>query len=86
MLGVVNDKDLDSILPIFSKNAFFYFCKSNVTRGLEAIILKKKALEYDLKGVVCNSVTDAYVLAKLEANDDDFIYIGGSTFVIAEIV
>ena len=86
VLGVVNDKDLDSILPLFPQNAFFYFCKPNISRGLDAILLKEYAANYNLNGVVCNSVSEAYVLAKLEASEDDFIYIGGSTFVVAEIV
>lgn len=86
VLGVVNDKDLDSILPLFPKNAFYYFCKPNVFRGLDATILKQKALEYGLKGMVFDSVPEAYAGARLEANEGDFIYIGGSTFVVAEIV
>jgi len=86
VLGVVNDKDLDLILPLFPKNAFYYFCKPNVFRGLDATILKQKALEYDLKGRVFDSVPEAYASARLEAKEDDFIYIGGSTFVVAEIV
>ncbi len=86
VLGVVNDKDLDSILPLFPKNAFFYFCKPNVSRGLDAEVLKQFAENYNLNGLVCNSVSEAYILATLEANEGDFIYIGGSTFVVAEIV
>jgi dihydrofolate synthase/folylpolyglutamate synthase len=86
VLGVVNDKDLNSILPLFPKNALYYFCKPNVLRGLNVVDLKEAALSFGLKGVVCNSVTEAYVLAKLEAAKNDFIYIGGSTFVVAEIV
>lgn len=86
VLGVVNDKDLGSILPLFPKHAFFYFCKPNIVRGLDAQDLKKIAAKYELKGIVCNSVSDAYYIAKKEAKKDDFIYIGGSTFVVAEIV
>ncbi|MFC4739407.1 bifunctional folylpolyglutamate synthase/dihydrofolate synthase [Flavobacterium ponti] len=86
VLGVVNDKDLDSILPLFPKGAFFYFCKPNVSRGLDAEVLKQFAENYNLNGLVCNSVSEAYILATLEANEGDFIYIGGSTFVVAEIV
>lgn len=86
VLGVVSDKDLTTILPLFPKSAFFYFCKPNLNRGLDANKLKETALIYGLKGVVCNSVTEAYTLAKLKAKREDFIYVGGSTFVIAEIV
>ena len=86
VLGVVNDKDLDSILPLFPKNANYYFCKPNVPRGLEQQILQKKATECGLFGEVFNSVSEAYTEALNLANDSDFIYIGGSTFVVAEIV
>jgi dihydrofolate synthase/folylpolyglutamate synthase len=86
VLGVVNDKDLDEILPLFPKNAFYYFCKPNIPRGLEASILKKKAAMFGLKGEVYNSVTDAYQKAKQNAAKSDLIYIGGSTFVVAEVL
>ena len=86
VLGVVNDKDLDSILPLFPKNAIYYFCKPNIPRGLEASILKNKALEYQLKGNLYNSVSNAYDVAKKNATKNDFIFIGGSTFVVAEVL
>ncbi|HBK84156.1 MAG TPA: tetrahydrofolate synthase [Flavobacterium sp.] len=85
VIGVVNDKDLDSILPLLPKKAKYYFCKPNVPRGLEAHILKDFAFKYKLKGEVYNSVSDAFDYAKLTAASDDFIFIGGSTFVVAEI-
>ena len=86
VLGVVNDKDLDSILPLFPKNAKYYFCKPNVPRGLDADKLGEKANDFGLIGKVYDSVSEAYMNAKLLAQKTDFIYIGGSTFVVAEIV
>ncbi|RXR17217.1 bifunctional folylpolyglutamate synthase/dihydrofolate synthase [Flavobacterium amnicola] len=86
VLGVVNDKDLEDILPLFPKNAKYYFCKPNVPRGLAAAILKAKAAEYNLIGEVFDSVSEAYEKALKKAHPNDFIYIGGSTFVVAEIV
>ena len=85
VLGVVNDKDLDEILPLFPKNATYYFCKPNIPRGLDAPILQQKALEYGLNGKVFNSVSEAYDKALQLAKPSDFIYVGGSTFVVAEI-
>jgi dihydrofolate synthase/folylpolyglutamate synthase len=85
VLGVVNDKDLDEILPLFPKNATYYFCKPNIPRGLDAPILQQKALEYGLNGKVFNSVSEAYDKALQSAKPSDFIYVGGSTFVVAEI-
>ncbi len=86
VLGVVNDKDLDEVLPLFPKNAAYYFCKPNIPRGLEADILHKKASSFGLNGKIYNSVSDAYAKAKQNAQPSDFIYVGGSTFVVAEIL
>jgi dihydrofolate synthase / folylpolyglutamate synthase len=86
VLGVVNDKDLDQILPIFPKKAIYYFCKPNIARGLAADILKNKAAEYGLTGNVFPSVTMAYETAIANAATIDLVFIGGSTFVVAEVL
>jgi dihydrofolate synthase/folylpolyglutamate synthase len=86
VLGVVNDKNLDDILPLFPKNANYYFCKPNISRGLEADILAAKAKDFGLKGEIYNSVSNAYASATKNATSNDFIYVGGSTFVVAEIL
>ncbi|MDT0687544.1 bifunctional folylpolyglutamate synthase/dihydrofolate synthase [Autumnicola psychrophila] len=86
VLGVVNDKDLDKVLPLFPESAVFYFCKPNVPRGLEAKILQEKAKEFSLDGRVYNSVTDAYESALELALDEDLIFVGGSNFTVAEII
>jgi dihydrofolate synthase/folylpolyglutamate synthase len=85
VLGFVNDKDLDEILPLFPKKAIYYFCKPDTPRGLGTSILMEKAQEYGLHGITYLSVTDAYNCAKNIATKNDFIYIGGSTFVVAEL-
>ncbi|WP_348823621.1 bifunctional folylpolyglutamate synthase/dihydrofolate synthase [Flavobacterium aestuarii] len=85
VLGVVNDKELDEVLPLFPKNAVYYFCKPNIPRGLDADLLKEKASSFSLQGKTYNSVADAYKEARENAAKNDFIYIGGSTFVIAEL-
>ena len=86
VFGVVNDKDLDEILPLFPKTANYYFCKPNIPRGLDASVLAKKALQFGLHGKVYNSVSEAYQNALQNARTTDFIYIGGSTFVVGEIL
>jgi len=86
VIGVVNDKDLDSILPLFPKNGQYYFCKPNLPRGLAAEILVTKAAEFQLTGQVYNSVSVAFAAALKNAANTDFIYVGGSTFVVAEIL
>jgi dihydrofolate synthase/folylpolyglutamate synthase len=86
VLGVVNDKNLDDIMPLLPTNAKYYFCKPNIPRGLDACDLQKKALEFGLKGEVFNSVSESYKTALDYSDKTDFIYIGGSTFVVAEIL
>lgn len=86
VIGVVNDKDLNEILPLFPKNALYYFCKPNIPRGLDATILATKALEFGLFGTVHHCVLDAYTCAIQNASASDFVFIGGSTFVVAEIL
>ncbi|MFV7235048.1 MULTISPECIES: bifunctional folylpolyglutamate synthase/dihydrofolate synthase [Flavobacterium] len=85
VLGVVNDKDLDEVLPLFPKNAIYYFCKPNIPRGLDSSILQEKAKKYNLKGDIYHSVAESYHAAKNNATKNDFIFIGGSTFVVAEL-
>lgn len=86
VLGVVNDKDLSEILPLFPTNAVYYFCTPNIARGLETVILQKEAQKYKLTGKVFNSVLNAYQTALQKANKNDFVFVGGSTFVVAEIL
>jgi dihydrofolate synthase / folylpolyglutamate synthase len=86
VLGMVDDKNLDEILPLFPKKANYYFCKPNIKRGLNADFLKENATKHQLKGSVFNSVTEAYYEAIKKAKKSDFIFIGGSTFVVAEIL
>lgn len=85
VLGVVNDKDLDSILPLFPKNAQYYFCRPDSSRGLATEILKEAAKKYDLLGEKYDAVAEAFAAAKQNATENDFIYVGGSTFVVAEL-
>lgn len=86
VIGVVNDKDLESVLPLFPKKAKYFFSKPNIPRGLEADILKRKSSENGLVGKAYNSVSEAYNAALQEASEDDLVYVGGSTFTVAEII
>lgn len=85
VLGVVNDKDLTKILPLFPKEALYYFCKPNIPRGLDASVLGQLASDFGLTGKVYDSVSNAYQKAREQARPDDVIYVGGSTFVVAEL-
>lgn len=86
VLGFVKEKDLSSILPMLPKNARYYFCKPQIDRGLDSTVLQEKAREYGIEGVVFSSVKEALTKAQQEAKVTDFIYVGGSTFVVAEVV
>ena len=86
VLGVVLDKNLDEILPMFPKEATYYFCKPNIPRGLSEVVLQEKATNFDLYGKKYMTVKKALAAALDNANQEDTIYIGGSTFVVAEII
>ncbi len=86
VLGVVSDKDLASVLPLFPKDAVYYFCKPNIPRGLDASLLLTQARGFGLIGEEYISVTKAYSAALEAAAANDLVFIGGSTFVVAEVV
>ncbi len=86
VMGVVNDKDLSKVLPIFPKDARYYFSKPNVPRGLEAKELQKEAAVFHLEGKVYLSIPEAFSAALEEALDEDLIFIGGSNFTVAEVI
>ena len=86
VLGVVSDKDLGVILPMFPKEATYYFCRPNIPRGLSEATLQEKALTFELLGEKYISVKKALESALNDANQEDTIYVGGSTFVVAEII
>ncbi|MFK8005032.1 MAG: folylpolyglutamate synthase/dihydrofolate synthase family protein [Saprospiraceae bacterium] len=86
VLGMVNDKSIEKILNFFPIDAHFYFCKPNIPRGLEVEILVQKATELGLKGRAYSSVKNALRAAKKKAGKKDLVYVGGSTFVVAEVI
>lgn len=86
VIGFVKDKDLTIILPLLPKNAKYYFCSPAIERGLDANLLKNRALEFELYGESYLSVNKAFIAALEKAKPRDMIYIGGSTFVVAEVV
>lgn len=85
VFGVVNDKDLDKILGLLPKEASYYFCKPNVPRGLDAQILFDEAKKQGLNGQLISDVNQAIQTAQENADKDDLVFIGGSTFVVAEV-
>jgi dihydrofolate synthase/folylpolyglutamate synthase len=86
VVGFVNDKDLGQVLPLFPGNAKYYFTKASIPRALDEIILRQKGAEAGLKGEAWSDVASALEAARKNAGSDDLIFIGGSTFVVAEVV
>ncbi len=87
VIGMMNDKDISGILSLLPvDNTTYYFCKPDVPRGLSAEELQKEAGKLGLQGKKFESVKEALSQAKMQASDDDLVFIGGSTFVVAEVL
>lgn len=86
ILGFVNDKDLGLVLPLFPYNAMYYFTKASVPRALNEKILETEAEHYGLKGQSFANVRTALDCARKNAKQTDVIFIGGSTFIVAEVI
>lgn len=86
VLGMVNDKDISTVLGLMPKSAIYYFCRAKIPRALGADELMSQAAAFGLKGSVYNSVQEAMIAAKENAKTNDLVFIGGSTFTVAEVV
>lgn len=86
VFGMVDDKERQAILELLPQNANYYFCKPSVPRGLDAETLAAEALLIGLKGMAYGTVKKALDQAKIKADQDDLIFVGGSTFVVADAV
>jgi dihydrofolate synthase / folylpolyglutamate synthase len=86
VLGMVNDKDITKILSLLPKDAIYYFCKADIPRGMDAGELKKKAAGTGFSGKAYPSVREALKAAQENASEKDLVFVGGSTFVVAEVV
>ncbi|QTE37406.1 folylpolyglutamate synthase/dihydrofolate synthase family protein [Mucilaginibacter gossypii] len=86
VIGMVNDKDTGKVLSLLPKDATYYFCKPDIPRGLDAESMKAQAGAHGLIGEAYLSVKEALLLAQKNAANDDLVFVGGSTFVVAEVV
>lgn len=84
VLGMVNDKNLDNVMSLLPKEAHYFFTQAKIPRALPATELAEKAREFGLQGAVIKSVHEAVTEAQKRAGEHDFIFIGGSTFVVAD--
>lgn len=86
VFGTVSDKDITGMLKQLPIEATYYFCRANIPRSLDELELQKKAKAFGLKGERYSSVPAALEAAKFNALKNDLIVVGGSTFVVAEVV
>jgi dihydrofolate synthase/folylpolyglutamate synthase len=86
VLGFVNDKDIDPIFELLPKNAHYYFCKANNERALSELVLSEKANTLGLNNTHYPTVALALEAAKAKVSPADLIFIGGSTFTVAEVI
>ncbi|RCH56617.1 bifunctional folylpolyglutamate synthase/dihydrofolate synthase [Mucilaginibacter hurinus] len=86
VIGMVNDKDVSKVLALLPTDAFYYFCKPDIPRGLNVESLKLQAESFGLSGEAYPSVKAALHAAQNNAAGSDLVFVGGSTFVVAEVV
>ena len=86
VLGVVNDKDITKILKLLPKDATYYFCKASIPRALDEKELATQAKKAGLEGKVFKTVNEALERAKKQAKSNDLIFVGGSTFTVADVL
>ena len=86
VIGMVKDKDIVKILALLPVNATYYFTKANIPRALSELDLQAQASNFQLKGKTYPSVKEAIAAANNAASKNDLIFIGGSTFVVAEAI
>lgn len=86
VFGMVDDKDIDSVMNMLPKNAVYYFCQASTHRAVPSHIVMQKALERSLNGNCFDDVKSAYDSAIENAADNDFIFVGGSSYVVADLL
>lgn len=86
ILGMVNDKDISGVLAMLPKEATFYFTKASVSRALSEEKVKELAQQAGLQGNTYPNVEEAVQAACSEAHPDDLIFVGGSTFIVADLL
>ena len=86
VFGMVNDKDINGVLQIMPKDAEYYFCQAQVKRAKNSEELKACAEKYGLNGKTFATVGEAYEKAIEESDENDMVFVGGSSFVVADLL
>lgn len=86
VIGMVNDKDISGVLSLLPKDAYYYFTQASVKRALPAEEMAQKAYAANLQGSYYDNVQTALEAAKAKADKDDLIFVGGSSFIVADLL
>jgi len=86
VFGMVNDKDINTVLDMLPKSAKYYFTKAESKRALNETVVQAKAMEHGLVGEAYPTVYEAYIAARKAASDHDFIFVGGSSYVVGDFL
>lgn len=86
VIGMVNDKDINGVISLLPENAVYYFTQASVKRALPAEEIKKIGNSHGLKGEAYKNVKEALYAAKQNASEKDMIFVGGSTFIVADLI
>ena len=84
IIGMVNDKDINGVLDLMPQDAFYFFTQASVPRAMPAAEIAAMGMMHGLSGVTCDSVAIAVERALARAGEEDAIFIGGSTFIVAD--
>ena len=86
VFGMVDDKDIDTVMNMLPKQAIYYWTQASTKRAIPAKKISEKAQQYGLHGYIYNNVKEAYSHALKEADNADFIFIGGSSYIVADLL
>ena len=86
IFGMVNDKDISSVLSLLPKKAYYYWAQASCQRAFASEAIAKMAKQYNLNGKDCGSVANAFDTALTEASQNDFIFVGGSSYIVADFL
>lgn len=86
VFGMVNDKDIDSVMALLPREAVYYFTRANSKRALSETVVKAKGEEHGLQGECFADVKTAFEKTKSDASPDDFIFVGGSSYIVADLL
>ena len=86
VFGMVDDKDIDGVMALLPRDAVYYWCQAASKRAISSATVAAKGQAHGLTGTDCGSVSDAYAAAMSEATPADFIFVGGSSYVVADLL